>query len=80
MKNVFSGAMEPSKSYTEKKAYEPLYEHDGIKLHSPDFVTALRDAGISNGDIVFVHSKVSAFGKLLTLDKNFLMNSLVDSI
>ena len=72
--------MEPSKSYTEKKAYEPLYEHDGKKIYHSHFVKALRDAGINKGDIAFVHSRVSAFGKLLAFDKNFLMQSLTDSI
>lgn len=72
--------MEPSKSYTEKRAYEPLYDHDGRKIYHSHFVKALRDAGINDGDSVFVHSRVSAFGKLLTSDKNFLMQSLTDSI
>lgn len=72
--------MEPSKSYTEKRAYEPLYEHEGRKIYHSHFVKALRDAGINKGDSVFVHSRVSAFGKLLTFDKNFLMQSLIDSV
>lgn len=72
--------MEPSKSYTEKRAYEPLYEHDGTKIYHSHFVKALRGAGINNGDAVFVHSRVSAFGKLLISDKNFLMQSLIDSV
>jgi len=72
--------MEPSKSYTEKREYEPLYEHEGGKIYHSHFVKALGDAGINKGDTVFVHSRVSAFGKLLTFDKNFLMQSLIDSI
>jgi len=72
--------MGPYKSYTEKKAYEPLYEHEGRKIYSSHFVKALRDSNINNGDTVFVHSRVSAFGKLLASDKNFLMQSLIDSI
>lgn len=72
--------MEQSKSYTEKKGYEPLYEHEGKKIYSPDFVKALKDAGINKGDAVFVHSRVSAFGKLLSFNKNFLMQSLIESI
>ena len=69
--------MEQSKSYTEKKAYEPLYEHEGGKIYHSHFVKALGDAGINKGDTVFVHSRVSAFGKLLTFDKNFLMQSFL---
>ena len=72
--------MEQSKSYTEKKACEPLYEHESQKIYPSHFVKALRDAGINKGDIVFVHSRVSAFGKLLAFDKHFLMQSLVNSI
>jgi len=72
--------MEQSKSYTEKRAYEPLYEHEGQKIYHSHFVKALKDAGINKGDSVFVHSRVSAFGKLLTFDKNFLMHSLIGSI
>jgi len=72
--------MEQSKSYTEKRAYEPLYEYEGKKIYSYHFVNALRDVGINNGDAVFVHSRVSAFGKLLAFDKNFLLQSLTNSI
>ena len=72
--------MEPSKSYTEKREYEPLYEHEGRKIYDSHFVKALKDAGINKGDAAFVHSRVSAFGKLLAFDKNFLMQSLIDSI
>tara|TARA_Y100000310_G_scaffold333939_1_gene412544 strand:+ start:1010 stop:1927 length:918 start_codon:yes stop_codon:yes gene_type:complete len=71
--------MEQSKSYTER-ANKPLYEHEGRKIYYSDFVKSLRDAGIRKGDIIFVHSRVSAFGKLLTFDRNFLMQSLVDSL
>ncbi|MBI2523099.1 aminoglycoside N(3)-acetyltransferase [Candidatus Woesearchaeota archaeon] len=72
--------MEQSKYYTEKKAYEPLYEHEDQKIYPSHFVKALKDAGINEGDTVFVHSRVSAFGKLLALDKHFLMQSLIGSI
>jgi len=72
--------MEPSKSYTERRVNEPLYEHEGSKIYYSDFVKSLKDAGIKEGDTVFVHSRVSAFGKLLTFDRSFLMQALIDSI
>jgi len=80
MKNAFLEAMEPSKYYTERRADEPLYEHEGNKIYYSDFVKSLKDAGIKEGDTVFVHSRVSAFGKLLTFDRSFLMQALIDSI
>jgi len=72
--------MEQSKSYTKRRADEPLYEYEGRKIYYSDFVKSLRDAGIKERDTVFVHSRVSAFGRLLTFDRNFLMQSLVDSL
>jgi len=72
--------MEQSKSYTERRADEPLYEYEGRKIYYSDFVRSLRDVGINEGDTVFVHSRVSAFGKLLTFDRTFLMRCLVDSV
>jgi aminoglycoside 3-N-acetyltransferase len=71
--------MEPSKYYTEREK-QPLYENEGKKIYYSDIVKSLQEAGIKKGDTVFVHSKVSAFGKLLTFDRDFLLGSLTDTI
>jgi len=57
-----------------------LYESGDKKIYYSDFVNALRQAGIKEGDVVFVHSDISAFGKLLLFDRKLLLQTLTDSI
>jgi aminoglycoside 3-N-acetyltransferase len=55
-----------------------LYEWKDKQIYYKDFVDALRAIGIEKGDVIFVHSDLSVFGKLITLDRDFLLNALVD--
>ncbi|MBW2976545.1 AAC(3) family N-acetyltransferase [Candidatus Woesearchaeota archaeon] len=64
----------------KKNQSEPLFEAEGKKIYYFDFVNALKEAGVKKGDTVFVHSRISAFGKLCTFDRNFLLQNLIDSI
>ena len=59
---------------------QPLYESEDKKIYYSDFVNALSLAGIKEGDVVFVHSDISAFGKLLLFDRKLLLQTLIDSI
>ena len=62
------------------RANQSLYKVDGEELHYSDFVNALKNVGIKKGDTIFVHSSVSAFGKLSTFDTAFLLKALSDSL
>ena len=64
----------------EKMQNAALYESENGKIYCQDFVNAIRKTGIRKGDAVFAHSSVSAFGKLCTSDRNFLLQSLTDSL
>ncbi len=64
----------------ESRLFKPLYEVSGKKIYYADFVNALGEAGINNGDAVFVHSDISVFGKLAATDSMFLFEALCDAI
>lgn len=59
---------------------KPLYKADNQYIHKADIAKALRNCGIKEGDVIFVHSDVSAFGKLSALDAAFLLKTLMDSL
>jgi len=59
---------------------QPLYESGDKKICYSDFVNTLKLAGIKEGDVVFVHSDISVFGKLLLFDRKLLLRTLTDSI
>ncbi|HLC50564.1 MAG TPA: AAC(3) family N-acetyltransferase [Candidatus Nanoarchaeia archaeon] len=59
---------------------DPLYDANGLILRKIYFQKSLKLAGIEKGDIVFVHSDIGSFGKLLTSDRELLLGSLMDSI
>jgi len=58
----------------------PLYQVDDRRLCYVDFVRALGDVGIRPGDVLFVHSDISVFGKLATANTEFLLGSLVRAL
>ena len=60
------------------KSSQSLYKTDGKELYYSDFVNALKNVGISKGDVIFVHSSVSSFGKLSTFDTAFLLKTLIN--
>lgn len=70
-----------SRCYSEKMAAHPLYEDESEKkIYANDFLDALRECGIKEGDVVFVHADISVFGKLCSRDKVFLLQSLVNTV
>ena len=64
----------------DKKMTQPLYEVEGKRLYYSDFINALKGIGVKKGDIVFVHSDISVFGKLCTFDRDFLLGTLCKAI
>ena len=59
---------------------KPLYEANEQYIYQADIAKALRSCGVKKGDVIFVHSDISAFGKLSMLDAAFLLKSLLDSL
>lgn len=57
-----------------------MYTVNGKDIYYHDFIDVLKKAGIEKGDIIFVHSDISVFGKLATQDTDFLLNCLVDAL
>ena len=64
----------------EEKKEEGLFESKEQTITADDFTTILKDLRIESGDTLFVHSDITSFGTLATRDRNYLLNSLVDSI
>ncbi len=58
----------------------PLYEHNSQLKNKNCFIKALKELGVHNGDLLFVHSDISVFGKLATKDKEKLLKALTESI
>lgn len=59
---------------------QPLFDVEGKQIYFSDFINVLKRLGIKKGDVVFVHSDISVFGKLLMFDKKLLLQTLIDSI
>ena len=59
---------------------KPLYKVNERYIYKADIAKALRNCGIKKGDVIFVHSDISAFGKLSIFDATFLLKTLVDSL
>lgn len=57
-----------------------LYSHRGKSLRAQDFLHALSKAGIKKGDVIFVHSDISVFGKLAMRDKRGLLAALSETL
>jgi len=57
-----------------------LYYSDSAKIAQKDIEKALAEVGLKKGDTIMVHSDIGSFGKLATFDKNFLLQSLVNSL
>src|SRR3989338_4821356 len=49
---------------------QPLYESNGQIITRADILKTLRALGVTHGDTILVHSRVSAFGKFLLFDRN----------
>ncbi len=57
-----------------------LFEFEGNEISQNDFIEAIKKVGIEAGDHIFVHSDITVFGSLITTDRKYLLNSLVDSL
>jgi len=57
-----------------------IYQSNGKFIYRHDIVKALKKLGIKKGDVIFVHSDVSVFGKLCSFDRNFILSSLVEAL
>ena len=57
-----------------------LYEAGGVSIGSQDFVKTLSAMGLGDGDVVFVHSDVSVFGRLRAATRSTLMESMCGAL
>jgi aminoglycoside 3-N-acetyltransferase len=57
---------------------QPMYNFNGKKISSSDILAALQKVNVKAGDVIFVHSDVSAFGKLAKIDRDLFFQNLVD--
>jgi aminoglycoside 3-N-acetyltransferase len=57
-----------------------IYDAGGTLICAQDFTRVIRDAGVDEGDTVFVHSDLKVFGKLCTSDKAWILGSIVEAI
>lgn len=49
-------------------------------LYPSDIQEALCQVGIENGDDILVHSDISVFGKIATLDRDYLLNAMIEQL
>jgi len=59
---------------------KPLYENDGQIIYSSDILNAMQSVGIKEGDILFVHSDLAVFGKLLTTNRNLFLQDIMNAL
>ncbi|HEY9584310.1 MAG TPA: AAC(3) family N-acetyltransferase [Candidatus Paceibacterota bacterium] len=55
-----------------------LYQAESGKLSAADLAKAIKAIGIKTGDVIFVHSDVGAFGKIIVADRELFFGSIVD--
>ena len=55
-----------------------LYTSGDEKIFDEDFLKALRSIGIEEGDVLFIHSDVTVFGRLALTDKKTFLLTLLD--
>lgn len=49
-------------------------------LYPADIQEALCQVGIENGDHILVHSDISIFGKIATLDRDYFLSSMIEQL
>lgn len=66
---------------TEAKAErgQALFTTDTGGMTQGDILKTLREIGVEEGDILFIHSDITVFGKLAMRDRDRLLGSLVNS-
>jgi aminoglycoside 3-N-acetyltransferase len=58
----------------------PLYKTSSNILYPADIQEALYKVGIENGDHILVHSDISVFGKIATLDRNYFLTAIIEQL
>jgi aminoglycoside 3-N-acetyltransferase len=58
----------------------PLYESQEGKVYRSDIDDALTNLKIAKGDVIFLHSDISNFGKLATLDRTYLLENILSAL
>jgi aminoglycoside 3-N-acetyltransferase len=59
---------------------EPLFQDNNEIITYKDFRKALDHIGIKRGDVLFVHSDISKFGKLCSFDRKYLITVLIQTL
>lgn len=57
-----------------------LYNFHGQDIDKNDFKSALKSIGIVKDDVVFMHSDVTVFGKLMCRNRNEFFGGIIDSV
>ncbi|KHD38340.1 aminoglycoside phosphotransferase [Clostridium acetobutylicum] len=57
-----------------------LYEFNNKKISSEDFKLSFKKLGIKEGDVVFLHSDITVFGKLILTDRKKFFNDILSSV
>ena len=63
-----------------QQSTDVLYYANSTPITKNDIKNALINVGIQKGDIIMVHSDIKSFGRLGTSDRDFLLQTLVDSV
>lgn len=50
------------------------------KVYEDDFVSALRSVGVVDGDVLFVHSDITTFGKKTAIENEGLLSALIKAL
>ncbi|WP_371372064.1 AAC(3) family N-acetyltransferase [Sporomusa aerivorans] len=58
----------------------PMYKSSSGVINTSDINKALTSAGINAGDVIFVHSDISVFGKIANYDRDSFLNSHVECL
>ncbi|RJQ34482.1 aminoglycoside N(3)-acetyltransferase [Candidatus Parcubacteria bacterium] len=56
-----------------------LYTCDEEDLTDSDLLRALREVGVAEGDMLFIHSDIAVFGKLATPNKDTFLSALIET-
>lgn len=58
----------------------PLYKTSNGTLYPTDMQEVFRKVGIENGETIFIHSDISVFGKIATLDRNYFLSAILSQL
>lgn len=56
----------------------PLYKTEDKEIYYKDFINNLKELGVQKGDILFIHSDISTFGKLCVFDRKTLLQTIIE--